>query len=126
MCRHPHIAPCWAVTVEADFEAAGFPCMMCCHIADGNFHCLVPYSDDAEGLALLRDIEDNMIKRVLDVGGTISGEHGIGLGKKRHMVKEHGELYIDMMRQIKKALDPQQIFNPGKIFDMDARQQTKL
>jgi len=90
--------------IEADFKARKVPCMLCCHIADGNFHVIVPYTD--ESLPAVHRMEDAMIERVLAAGGSVSGEHGVGVGKMSHIVKEHGPVYIDLMRRVKKALDP--------------------
>lgn len=89
---------------------------MCLQIADGNFHVIIPY--DEENLPKVRAMEDQLIDRVLACGGTVSGEHGIGLGRIRHVKKEHGDVYMDLMRRIKQAVDPHCIMNPGKIFEV--------
>ena len=62
-----------------------------------------------------KEINDRLIARALKMGGTCTGEHGVGLGKKDHLRKEKG-ISLDVMSQIKKALDPNNIMNPGKIF----------
>ena len=59
-----------------------------------------------------------MISRALRLGGTVSGEHGVGVGKVAHILEEHGEGLIGAMREVKGALDPQNILNPGKLFEM--------
>ena len=64
---------------EADFLKAGFPCIICAHIADGNFHCCIPYQPKDYGT--VKEIETRMIKRALSLEGTVSGEHGVGVGK---------------------------------------------
>ncbi len=61
--------------------------------------------------------DKRLVKRALSMGGTCTGEHGIGLGKLKHMRNEHGDAAIELMRTIKKALDPDNIMNPGKIVD---------
>ena len=61
-------------------------------------------------------LNERLVQRALDMDGTCTGEHGIGLGKQDWLVREIGEDGVDMMRTIKKALDPQNLFNPGKIF----------
>jgi D-lactate dehydrogenase (cytochrome) len=98
---------------ERLFKRAKFPCVMCCHIADGNYHCLIPFNDDNE--KELHQLEDKLVKAALNVGGVASGEHGVGVGKMKHIVREHGEAHVDVQRSIKKALDPLNIMNPGKV-----------
>jgi D-lactate dehydrogenase (cytochrome) len=98
---------------ERLFKRARFPCVMCCHIADGNYHCLIPFNDDNE--KELHKLEEELVNAALDVGGVASGEHGVGVGKMKHIVREHGEAHIDIQRSIKKALDPLNIMNPGKV-----------
>jgi len=105
-------------STESDFMDAGFPCIICAHIADGNFHALVPYQPHEE--KSVRKLESQMIDRAIALGGTVSGEHGVGLGKRDKIVKEHGELHIDIQRRIKHALDPLNIMNPGKVLEWDA------
>ena len=67
----------------------------------------------------------NMVETALEMEGTCTGEHGIGLGKKESLVKELGIDTIGVMRQIKRSLDPHWLMNPGKIFDAAAPQSTK-
>eukprot|EP00041_Stephanoeca_diplocostata_P022581 m.540400 g.540400 ORF g.540400 m.540400 type:complete len:670 (+) comp22100_c0_seq1:186-2195(+) len=99
---------------EKDFLAEGFPCIICAHIADGNFHCCIPYQPGERGKVDV--IEKKMIARALAMGGSVSGEHGVGVGKIEHVEMEHGAVHIDLQRRIKRALDPHNIMNPGKIF----------
>jgi len=111
------LADCISET-EADFNANNLPCIICAHIADGNFHCCIPYKPNE--LVKIHALEARMIERGLAMGGTVSGEHGVGIGKMEHIINEHGTDYIDLMRRIKKALDPNSIMNPDKIFSLDA------
>eukprot|EP00466_Bigelowiella_natans_P021269 jgi/Bigna1/56451/estExt_Genewise1Plus.C_990019 len=117
-----HLAQCVAET-EEDFKKINLPCLICAHIADGNFHCNVPYQDDEKGL--FKDAEKRLIQRTVRFGGAVSGEHGVGIGKRDHICLEHGETHINLQRSIKKALDPKFIMNPHKIFVMDDDNETK-
>jgi D-lactate dehydrogenase (cytochrome) len=85
------------------------------HVGDGNFHSqlLVMPGDEAE-LAAAKRVAGRMAERALAVGGTITGEHGVGLGKRPLMRAQHGEA-IGVMAAIKAALDPETIMNPGKM-----------
>jgi len=88
------------------------------HVGDGNFHLTIfidPEDDKMYQDALA--VDARLVKRALEMGGTCSGEHGIGLGKLQHMRNEHGDGAIAIMQSIKQALDPQNIMNPGKMVD---------
>ncbi len=87
------------------------------HVGDGNFHLLLLVDhDDADEVARAQALHERMVMRALDMEGTCTGEHGIGYGKIEFLKHEHGAA-LTPMRMIKKALDPDNIFNPGKIFD---------
>jgi D-lactate dehydrogenase (cytochrome) len=107
--------PAVIADTEADFERAGLLCVICAHIADGNFHCLVPYSTSAEAAAC-HDAEERLIQRAIAAGGTVSGEHGVGMGKIGHCLCEHGAAHLGVQLSIKRALDPLGIMNPGKLY----------
>jgi len=101
---------------KRDIEAAGLLAPLVGHAGDGNFHLVfVIDPDDAEEMAKVEAVNDAMVMRALAMGGTCTGEHGIGTGKMKFLEAERGEA-VSVMRQIKQALDPNQIFNPGKIF----------
>lgn len=86
------------------------------HVGDGNFHvCVLVDPTDAEDIARAEDFHGRLVERALELGGTSTGEHGIGYGKARFLEAEHGPAGIQMMRAIKQALDPHGIFNPGKL-----------
>jgi D-lactate dehydrogenase (cytochrome) len=88
------------------------------HVGDGNFHLgFLINRDDPKELEEAERLNDRLVMRALAMDGTCTGEHGIGLGKQKFLVAEHGEA-VSVMRQIKKALDPQNIMNPGKIFTL--------
>lgn len=86
------------------------------HVGDGNFHMLLlvdPNSpeDDAEAERL----NDRLVQRALSMGGTITGEHGVGMGKQKYMKAQHGVGALAVMRAIKQAIDPENMMNPGKM-----------
>lgn len=85
------------------------------HVGDGNFHLVMVIDpDDADEMARAESLNDRMVQRALDMDGTCTGEHGVGYGKIGYLEAEHGE-GISVMRDIKHALDPKNIMNPGKI-----------
>ena len=105
---------------KRDVDAEGIVAPVVGHVGDGNFHLTVMLKPgDADYLARVEALNDRMIKRALSVGGTCTGEHGIGMGKMQYLRAEHGQS-VGVMAAIKRALDPQNIMNPGKIFATDA------
>ncbi len=86
------------------------------HVGDGNFHVVFPLEPgNKEELEDARKISEQIVDIALEMEGTSTGEHGIGIGKRGALVKEHGDA-VEVMRAIKHALDPQNIMNPGKVF----------
>ncbi|RFB79584.1 FAD-binding oxidoreductase [Methylovirgula sp. 4M-Z18] len=86
------------------------------HVGDGNFHCGVLLDmNDPDEVAAAREFCERMVLRALDMDGTCSGEHGVGQGKMKYLLQEHGAATLHIMAQIKKALDPLNIMNPGKV-----------
>ena len=86
------------------------------HAGDGNFHLVMPVDPDKpEDLAEAERLTERLVERTLAMDGTCSGEHGVGLGKMRFLEAEHGAAALDVMRTIKRALDPLNLMNPGKI-----------
>ncbi len=99
----------------AEIAAAGIPGPIVGHVGDGNFHALLlPKEGDAAEWAVAMKLAANMAERALRLGGTVSGEHGIGMGKLKYMDAEHGEGW-QVMAAIKAALDPDGVMNPGKL-----------
>jgi hypothetical protein len=86
------------------------------HAGDGNLHVVMvgDPADDGEW-ASLEEINHSIVHRAVEVGGTCTGEHGIGIGKRKFMQLEHGEGY-KLMKQIKNLMDPKGLMNPGKMF----------
>jgi D-lactate dehydrogenase (cytochrome) len=109
------LAECVTETI-ADVEAAGLLAPVVGHVGDGNFHLtiLTDPSDTTED-ARVRDLLERLSLRAIAMDGTCTGEHGIGQGKIGYLAREHGA-GVDMMRTIKRAIDPLNIMNPGKIF----------
>ena len=86
------------------------------HVGDGKFHLTMMVNpDDPTCLPRAEGLNDRMIARAQNLGGTCTGEHGVGMGKIKYLYEEHGEA-MSLMRAIKRALDPDNIMNPGKIF----------
>ena len=99
----------------ADIAASPLDGPMLGHVGDGNFHtALLIEPGNAEELAEAKRLAARMAERALRLGGTVTGEHGVGFGKKPYMADEHGAAW-DVMGAIKTALDPKNILNPGKI-----------
>jgi len=108
------LADCIAET-EKDLAESGLIAPVVGHVGDGNFHLLLLLdTDDASEMERAEDFMDRLVKRALAMEGTCTGEHGIGQGKMKYLPMELGEA-TDYMRMIKKAIDPDNIMNPGKI-----------
>ena len=85
---------------------------------DGNFHVQLCFnrSDDGD-LEKVKGILQRLAQRAVDMEGTCTGEHGVGVGKKKYLEQEHGPA-LEVMRLIKKAIDPENIMNPGKVIEV--------
>jgi D-lactate dehydrogenase (cytochrome) len=113
------LAECVTAT-EADLQASSLPCPIVGHVGDGNFHVIILIDPDKpEERAEAERINARVVERALAMGGTCTGEHGIGMHKKEFLRTEHGDDALDIMRAIKRALDPQNLLNPGKIFELN-------
>ena len=101
-------------------EASGLPHYLLGHVGDGNFHFgYLIDPDNAADWRVAEALNEALVRRALTLGGTCSGEHGIGLHKMGFLREEAGDGAIAVMRAIKQALDPLDIMNPGKIFSVD-------
>ena len=100
-------------------QEAGLPYFMVGHVGDGNFHMgYLIDPDKPEERVLAEKLNSQLVHRALKLGGTCTGEHGVGLHKMEFLVDETGAGAVSMMRTIKRALDPDNILNPGKIFTL--------
>ncbi len=103
---------------ENELQCTGLKAPMVGHVGDGNFHVTIVYDPNKENeYNYIRDFSNKLIDKALELEGTITGEHGIGLQKKEYLLKEHSD-NIPLMKLIKKSFDPNNILNPGKIFDI--------
>jgi D-lactate dehydrogenase (cytochrome) len=99
-----------------DLDESGVWSPIVGHVGDGNFHLIFLLDpDDPDEVKRYQEVHHRLVRRALAMGGTCTGEHGIGHGKLEYMVEEHGRETIDVMRAIKRALDPDNIMNPGKV-----------
>ncbi|KAG9048600.1 hypothetical protein FS837_012455 [Tulasnella sp. UAMH 9824] len=85
------------------------------HVGDGNFHALLVFKDDEE-IPKMHDAVKRMVDRAIGMEGTCTGEHGVGLGKKEYLYRELGAGTVNLMKQIKRTIDPLGIMNPGKLY----------
>ncbi len=95
-------------------ETAPLPAYMLGHAGDGNIHVIFPFGDEEE-YKIASELNAQVVEQAIAMGGTATGEHGVGIGKSRFMAQEHGDA-LDVMWSIKQTLDPNGILNPGKIF----------
>ncbi len=104
---------------EEQAKKFGLRAPMVGHLGDGNFHVLLPFDPEKKEMyKKIREFNDLLIKKTLELKGTITGEHGVGLHKKEYLLKEHGD-NIPVMKLIKRSIDQNNIMNPGKIFDLN-------
>ncbi|MBS1143896.1 MAG: linked oxidase, C-terminal:FAD linked oxidase, N-terminal [Proteobacteria bacterium] len=107
------LAECIAATNE-DIAQVGIPIALFGHVGDGNFH-LVVLVDTEQDMKEAAWISQRVVERAIAMEGTCTGEHGIGLGKRKYLRLEHGDVAVEVMRALKQALDPNNILNPGKV-----------
>lgn len=109
------LAECVAATYE-DIAQVSIPIALFGHVGDGNFHLVVLVdTDNAKEMEEAAWISSRVVDRAIAMEGTCTGEHGIGLGKRKYLEKEHGGVAVDVMRSLKIALDPHNLLNPGKV-----------
>jgi D-lactate dehydrogenase (cytochrome) len=104
------------IATKADLATATLPATILGHVGDGNFHVIFSIDpNDPADMKQAEAINARLVERALAMDGTCTGEHGIGIGKQDWLEKELGEA-VEVMRMLKRAMDPQNLFNPGKIF----------
>jgi D-lactate dehydrogenase (cytochrome) len=104
---------------EEQAKKFGVRAPMVGHMGDGNFHVVLPYDPKTKDIyKQLRAFNGTLIRKALELEGTITGEHGVGLHKKEYLLEQHPDS-IPVMKSIKRTLDPNNIMNPGKIFDLN-------
>ena len=104
---------------EEQAKKFGVRAPMVGHLGDGNFHVILPFDPQKKEMYKnIRAFNDTLIKKALELKGTITGEHGVGLHKKEYLLEEHPD-NIPVMKSIKRTIDPNNIMNPGKIFDLN-------
>jgi D-lactate dehydrogenase (cytochrome) len=109
-----HLAECILET-QADITAANVVAPLVGHAGDGNFHLIIMLDpDDRQEFETISRLSERLVERALKFGGTCSGEHGVGFGKLKYLQAEHGAA-LDVMRAIKRAIDPDNLMNPGKL-----------
>jgi D-lactate dehydrogenase (cytochrome) len=103
------------VDTKRDIAGSHLVAALVAHAGDGNFHMIFPVNaDDPADLVEAERLSERLAERAISMGGTCTGEHGVGLGKRRYLSREHGE-GLEVMRDIKRTLDPRGIMNPGKL-----------
>ena len=110
-----HLAEC-IVETQADLAASRLVAPLVGHAGDGNFHLIFMLDpNDPDERARVAAANHRLVERALKFGGTCSGEHGVGTGKLKYLEQEHGAEALAVMRQVKAALDPKNLMNPGKL-----------
>ena len=111
------LAPCISKTKQLIADA-GLIAPVVGHVGDGNFHLLILFNpENNKEFETAKELAETINDIALEFGGTVTGEHGVGTGKKKYMRAEHGASY-DLMKTLKLAIDPLNIMNPGKIVDI--------
>jgi D-lactate dehydrogenase (cytochrome) len=113
------LAECITET-QADMRASGRVAPLVGHAGDGNFHLMFMVDrQDARELQVVEELNQRMVERALRMGGTCTGEHGVGVGKRKALALEHPDL-LPLLRGVKAVFDPNGIMNPGKVLPDDA------
>ncbi|KAK0243109.1 FAD-linked oxidase-like protein [Armillaria nabsnona] len=100
---------------KEDLKNLGLVTTIVGHVGDGNFHALILFNNEEEH-AKTKQAVSRMVRRAIALDGTCTGEHGVGIGKRDYLIEELGEGTVELMKTIKRAIDPLGIFNPGKLY----------
>ncbi|KAF9474412.1 hypothetical protein BDN70DRAFT_884839 [Pholiota conissans] len=100
---------------QKDLDGLGLMSSIVGHVGDGNFHALLLFKTDEE-FKRAKEATKRIVHRAIALDGTCTGEHGVGLGKREYLVEELGEGTVELMKTIKRAVDPLGLFNPGKLY----------
>ncbi|KAF9077968.1 FAD-linked oxidase-like protein [Rhodocollybia butyracea] len=100
---------------KKDIQSSNLVAPMAGHVGDGNFHAVLLTSNDAE-VEVAKQVISRMVHRAIALDGTCTGEHGVGIGKKQYLVEELGQGTVELMKTVKQAIDPMNLFNPGKLY----------
>ena len=104
---------------RSEIDLSGLVAPILGHVGDGNFHLVILLRpDQPDDLKAAHELAETLNLMAIELGGTMTGEHGVGIGKKKYMQAEHGDAY-GLMGVIKKAVDPQNIMNPGKMVNLN-------
>ncbi|KAI0792494.1 FAD-linked oxidase-like protein [Abortiporus biennis] len=99
---------------KKDIQQTGIVSTIVGHVGDGNFHALLLFKNEKE-LEVIRGLVHRMVERAIALDGTCTGEHGVGIGKKEYLYDELGAGTVELMKTVKRAIDPHNLFNPGKV-----------
>ncbi len=109
------LAECIEATIT-DIEASFLPAPILGHVGDGNFHCaILAHADDPREVEEAERLNNRIVERALAMDGTCTGEHGVGMHKMGFLLEEHGADALELMARLKRAFDPLNLLNPGKI-----------
>lgn len=110
---------------KKDLKELGLLSTIVGHVGDGNFHAQILFTKDEE-LPKVREAVHRMVHRAIELDGTCTGEHGVGIGKKDFLYEELGEGTVELMKTIKRTIDPLGIFNPGKLYPDEPHHKANL
>jgi D-lactate dehydrogenase (cytochrome) len=101
---------------QEDIETSSLPCPLVGHVGDGNFHVFILFDkNNPEEYKEAVRLNQNLVQRAIQMDGSVTGEHGVGIGKKKYLKQELGENTIEFMKKIKTAVDPKGLMNPDKV-----------
>ncbi|KAG1833970.1 FAD-linked oxidase-like protein [Suillus variegatus] len=110
---------------KEDLAKAGLKSTIVGHVGDGNFHALILFKDEEE-LRSVGEAVHRLVHRAIQMDGTCTGEHGVGVGKTEYLVEELGEDTVKLMKTVKNAIDPLNLFNPGKLYPENNKDKTQM